>query len=90
MDRDDLKVIRQKPNQKLVDTFDRLRDSAKEGTIQGIVYVKLYKNGDTAHGWNIPANQTRRIPSLLGGMQLLATDLANDLNGIEPRIIKDG
>lgn len=90
MGKDDLKVIRQKPNQFLVESLDRLSEQAKEGTLQGIAYVKLYDNGNTAHGWAIPGRQSRRIPSIIGGVQLMATDLANELTGIEPSIIKDG
>lgn len=90
MDKDDLKAIRKKPNQSLIESLDRLSDQAKEGKLQGIAYVKMYENGNTAHGWNIQASQTRRIPSVLGGMQLMATDLANEFTGINAGSIKDG
>lgn len=87
---DDLKVIRQKPNEYLIESLEKVLEQAKEGTLQGIAYVKLFDNGNTAHGWNIPGSQSRRIPSLIGGAQIMATDLANELTGIEPGIIKDG
>ena len=87
---DDLKVIRQEPYSGLVSRLEKLLAAAKKGEIQAIVYVKMYPNGSTAHGWSIPAHKTKGIPALLGGAQIMSTDLANDLNGIEARIIRDG
>lgn len=89
--KDDLKAIRQKPNQNLIKAIETALEHAKSGDLQGMLYIDYWDSDMTSHGWVLPHRyRIQKTTLLLGEMHKAMADLANELNGIDSEIIKGG
>lgn len=49
-----LDVTTAKPNQGLIDQLETLLEDAKNGELQGVLFVVQYAGEGTTHGWSVP------------------------------------
>ena len=82
---DQLKVIKEEPNRDLIKVLEGMIKQAESGELQGIIFAKMLPTG-TVHGWM--GVQRHRAPALIGEMYMLMTELTNEIDGIDSRIIK--
>ncbi len=85
---DDLKEIRRTPNEGLIKLLKLVLEKAETGEIQGGIFVHIWDNESTSHGWDVP--DKRMTARLIGAMHMLMTDVANFANGVDSRVITNG
>ena len=76
----DLKVIRQKPNENLIQYLELALKLAKEGELKGIVVAQLWSNESTSHAWRLPGDSLWNTPRIIGEMHVTMTALSNTVN----------
>ena len=88
---DDLKAIKRKPNQNLIEGLERALKQAKTGDIQGMLWVDFWDNDMTSHGWALPDRyRDWKATLLIGEMYKAITDLANCTNEAVKETAEDG
>lgn len=85
--KDQLKVIKQKPNPALILELETMLAQAKKGELKGLLYAKVWDDDETSHGWIIPRISQWKISALIGEVMMSITELSNNKDGIDSRII---
>lgn len=84
---DELKEIRKTPNKALIEILESMLEKAEAGEIQGSLFVHVWDDESTSHGWSVP--NKKMAPRMVGAMHMLLADVANYTNGIDSRVIVD-
>jgi len=85
---DELKAIRQKPNEELIGFLENMLGDAKEGRLQGLIFAKVWDDDTTGNGWSVKHKYL--APKLIGEIFMTMTALSNNTDGIDSRIIYKG
>ena len=88
---DDLKAIKRKPNQNLVEGLENALQEAKAGDLQGMLWIDYWDTDMTTHGWSLPdKHKSWKSTLLIGEMHKAITDLANCTNEAVKETAEDG
>lgn len=80
--KDQLKEIRQTPNQEVIKALETALELAKSGEVQGIAVVQIWDDGGTTHWWRLEKIWMSKASHVIGEAHCLMTGLSNSKDGI--------